>query len=192
MYCQGTNKACDNIRQKGVQKVNTFDSYFYQSDRISNKTKKIQVDESYLMNHHWLAIIYKIWMDRPELIFQMFGDPNQCKAVCETGRYFNYLQKRAFHAICGGNLFIKKYILEAARYDNEVVNYLLDTNKMHPVLKKQGIQPNLPTNIVYLNATRDKINAKFAEDFYVGQKLFRKQIGKRKVCLSPNSITLPN
>jgi len=51
-----------------------------ESRRISNKTKKIQVDESYLMNHHWLAIIYKIWMDRPELIFQMFGDPNQCKA----------------------------------------------------------------------------------------------------------------
>lgn len=49
---------------------------------------------------------------------------------------------------------IKKYILEAARYDNEVVNYLLDTNKMHPVLKKQEIKlmPNSPKTFMWVKS----------------------------------------
>ncbi len=178
-----TNKACDNIRQKGVQKVNTFDSYFYQSERISKNTKKVQIDEYSMMTHYWLKTIYKIWSDRPELIVQMFGDKNQCKAVCSYGRFFDYLQKRAFHAICGGNLLVKPYFKESARYDdelNEVVKYLLETGKMHPKLKNQAIQQSLKTNIVYLNDTRDKINAKFAQKFYVGQKVIAETNKKEK------------
>jgi len=82
-------------------------------------------------------------MDRPELIIQMFGDKNQCKAVCSSGRFFDYLQKRAFHSICGGNLLVKQYVKESARYDdelNQVVTHLLATGKMHPKLKKQEIK----------------------------------------------------
>lgn len=178
-----TNKACDNIRQKGVKNVNTFNSYFYQAERISNKTKKIQIDEYSMMTHHWLKTIYKIHMDRPDLITQMFGDKNQCKPVCSSGRFFDYLEKRAFHSICGGNLLVKEYIPNSARYDaelNQVVNYLLKTGKMHPKLKKQHINPGLQTNIVYCNALRDKINKKFAKKFFVGQKVIAETNQKEK------------
>ena len=86
-----------------------------------------------MMTHHWLKTIYKIWADRPELIIQMFGDKNQCKAVCSSGRFFDYLQKRAFHAICGGNLLVKQYIKESARYDKE----------LHEVVARSANDPRL-------------------------------------------------
>ena len=169
-----TNKACDNLRQKGIKNVFTFDSYFQQNETISPDIKMIQVDEYSMMSTSWLKTIYGLKRRNPELIVQMYGDKNQCKAVCKLGRFFNYIEKKCFNFICGGLLVEKQYIEASARYDQElyeVATYLLETGYMHPKLKNQQINQQLKTNIVNRNITRDQINEKFAQEWTVDMKL---------------------
>jgi hypothetical protein len=169
-----TNKACDSLRKKGLEEIYTFDTYFREKEKISDSIKKIQIDEFSMMPTSWLIIIYKLKLKNPKLIVQLYGDPNQCKQVCKHNRYFDYLGKKCVSFICNNNVIRKKYIEATARYDKElyeVLEYLLETGKMHPKLDNRPINHNLQSNIVKHNKIRDEINKKFANEWFIGMKI---------------------
>jgi hypothetical protein len=169
-----TNKACDSLRKKGLEEIYTFDTYFREKEKISDSIKKIQIDEFSMMPTSWLIIIYKLKLKNPNLIVQLYGDPNQCKQVCKHNRYFDYLGKKCVSYICDNNVIRKKYIEATARYDKElyeVLEYLLETGKMHPKLDNRPINHNLQSNIVKHNNIRDEINKKFANEWFIGMKI---------------------
>jgi len=173
-----TNKACDSLRKKGLEEVFTFDSYFKEKECIPDIIKKIQIDEFSMMPTSWVKLIYKLKIKNPELIVQMYGDPNQCKQVCKHNRHFEYLGKKCIASICDYNVVVKQYIEESARYDKElyeVLEYLLKYGKMHPKLKNRPINNELETNIIRNNNLRDSINNKFAKEWFVGMKIIGDQ-----------------
>ena len=133
-----TNKACNVLRNKGLENVFTFDSHFKENECISDSIEMIQIDEFSMIPSSWIKLLYKLKRHNLNLIIQMFGDPNQCGQVCQHNRYFDYLKKFAIKYICDNNMIVKEYILESARYDNElhiVVSEFLKTGKLPDVFK---------------------------------------------------------
>ena len=86
-----TNTACDNLRSKGLDNVHTFDSYYHKSEfkNIPDDIKKVQVDEFSMAHMGCLTMLYYSKLQRPDLVIQFYGDPNQCKQVHE--RHIEYL-----------------------------------------------------------------------------------------------------
>lgn len=180
-----TNKACDNLKKKGLENVFTFDSYFKEKQEIGKQFKKIQVDEYSMIPTSWIKTLYKLKLHNNELVIQFFGDSSQCRQVCKFGRYFNYVDKYVFRFLCGFNIIEKPYIEATARYDKDlydVTQYLLKTGKLHPKLKNRPIDDNLETNICVRNVLRQKINERLlnGREWFIGLKLVAKENNKPK------------
>ena len=176
VFCY-TNKACSEIRKAGIKEVYTFDSFFLFHDRMPENIKLIQVDEFSMIPSKWLVQLYKLKQRNPKLIIQMFGDPNQCKQVCELNRYFEYMNKKVVRELCDNNLMIKKYVDGCARYDNElkeVLDYLLEHKKLPESLNNENhkIDKTIKVNVMKNNKLNEKINKQFIKNNWtVGMKV---------------------
>lgn len=172
-----SNKACDNIRKKGIDEVFTFNSYFDHHEKISDNITKILIDEYSMLPTKWIKILYNLKTQRPNIIIQFYGDSNQCKQVCKHRRYFDYRIKYVFGYLCDFNQVTKEYIEGSARYDRElyeVLTHLINTGCLHNKLKNRPIDPTLETNIVMSNNKRFEINDQFATEWTPGMKIIAK------------------
>lgn len=163
-----TNKSINNLRTKKESiDISTLDKYFgHDENRTSSisKLKKIQIDEYSMVPMKFWNILYKIKKQNPEIIFEIYGDYNQCKSVEEFKRYFNFFESDFFKEICDDNLIIKEFRKDCGRYDDELkeeLDYLLKHKKLSKKWKNKKIKPNLKYNIVNRNKTRDKLITKY-------------------------------
>jgi hypothetical protein len=58
-----TNKACNNLRKRGLQNVYTFSSYFKENEFISDSIERIQIDEYSMIPSSWIKLLYKLKME---------------------------------------------------------------------------------------------------------------------------------
>jgi hypothetical protein len=185
------NTTVENFKKKIKRKYpqisegncHTFDSEFGRTidSQTLLKYSRIIVDEFSLIPLKWINKLYQVHIDNPKIVIQLFGDPNQCHPVDD--RYFDYMNKYAFHEICGNNLMMKKYVPGCSRYDenlHKILDYLLTKRTLHPNLKDKSYVSNAWMNICYTNQFRwglikranpyvkcDKTN----EYFHIGMKV---------------------
>jgi len=150
--------------------VFTFDSKFYKSDTIGNK-KKILVDEVFQTPKRWMEYLLRIKMSKPDIKFQLYGDPLQCHGVeCEngkSGKWFDYQNTYLLYKLCDGNLYNLEYS-KNSRFDKKLKDEI-DYFKKHKQLSNNWIskkkKPNLKTNITKYNITADSINKVIGKHF---------------------------
>ena len=200
------SKACAEYRKSLKEDtVFTFDGYFQEKLTLPEKVDKIQIDECFATPLKWINILYRLKRKNPNMIIQMFGDPNQCEPVCKFNRYFNYLYKKAIKYLCGNNIMKKKYIEESSRYDKDLNNALKEVIKTGMLPKQLQSMPadnTILENIVMRNDLRDRFNNKFGKEWTIGMRLIAEDNIKTKKIyksafytiaeLGDNTVTVKN
>ena len=173
-----TNKAINNLRNKNKDiNISTLSKYFgHDMDRRRSmkEIKKIQIDEYSMVSMYFWEILYKIKKNNPHIIFEIYGDFNQCRSVEEYKRYFNFFKTDFLKEICDDNLLIKEFRKGCMRYDDELLeelNYLLKHKRLSEKWKNKKIKPNLKHNIVNRNRTRDILIEKYNNKIKIGDRV---------------------
>ena len=145
-----TNKACNNLRDKGVPNVFTFDMYFNEHlDNASyvkrlNKYKKIMVDELSMTPSRFFIILSQLGAEgsesEPHQIL-LFGDMNQCKPVESSGVWYDYSHSQFINALTNYKRVELQYVEGKSRYDRRLfaaLNNFLNTGS------SQGLYDQAP------------------------------------------------
>lgn len=170
-----TNKACENIRKVLGTKaeIYTFHKFFTKfNDKIPKSFSRVIIDEYSMLNLYFLNLFVYEKYKRPDLIFQLYGDPNQCPPIEEDfTRFFDYNQKECIKFLCGYNMMTKQYYKGLVRYEEglkTVCDLLLKTGKLHPNLKYQPINEECEYNLSKYNTggrkTVVKVNKRHLTD----------------------------
>ena len=187
-----TNKACQNLRDKGCNKVKTFDSYF--AENVSNevhinmlKGKRVLIDEFCMVPNKWICLLYQAWI-KWDIEVLLFGDNNQCDPV--DINIYDYVNSLSVKQMVGNNIEVLEY--KGYRYDEKMYEILVNYQRTGILegIKKSDIPYN--RNICYRNSTRKEVNTKICEK-YGGESIwFKPDNMKYKVKIGTPVIALNN
>jgi hypothetical protein len=182
-----TNKSADNIRKminnKKVE-CRTFDSYFMFRKNFNKKIKKCCIDEYSMVPMKFIELLYSIKLQNPNIIFQFYGDKNQCSPV--ESIYCEYTNKNIFKYLCDYNLIEKSYNSSTGRYTNEVkhiLEYLLKNKRLPKILNQQKyhVDDSIKFNICKTNKTVNEINEIYSKSEPITRMISNKNFYKYNV-----------
>ena len=178
-----TNKACNNLRDKGVPNVFTFDMYFNEHlDNASyvkrlNKYKKIMVDELSMTPSRFFIILSQLGAEgsesEPHQIL-LFGDMNQCKPVESSGVWYDYSHSQLINALTNYKRVDLQYVEGKSRYDRRLyaaLNNFLNTGVVKNFAPRIHVQ-TLAINICRSNATRHRVNQECFDHYSAGKTVY--------------------
>ena len=146
-----TNKAVDNLRQRGVENVFTFDSFEMQKTKVTN----LIVDEVSMINSKHMNFIYRLKMQGVRV--WLFGDFDQCPPV-ESNSY-DYFNNEVVKEICDYSIMRLSYKENSSRFDRisyEKALRLINEGKIEHQMKEFDIDCSV--FICKTNKKRKEIN----------------------------------
>lgn len=201
LVCSSTNKAVDNLRQKGVDEALTIDSSLYKNlsenagdsytpDYRQEKYKHskpefeaLVIDEVYNTNNKNMRTIYNLYKKYNVKIYA-FGDKQQIPPVEERENYndkglvYDYDYSLSFLQMCGGCYVSLPYNEKTARYDVELKEQLdkLDSGSL-PALQVLD-RGDVERFICFTNKKVDEMNLKMMEQLDGGD-VFKLPVSKK-------------
>jgi hypothetical protein len=192
------NKVCQSMhralrKRHGFEKSNvfTFSSMLEHNRSLDElkKYKRIIVDEYTQTPMFFIQKLYELREENPNVIIQMFGDHDQCSAIQDDKRFYNYLNHPSFHKIINHNILLKEYVEGCARFTNklqEVLSYLLKYHRLPNDLSYKKLNPDVKlTSLCKTNEKRYKVIDEVTKEigptkdlfngrFYIGQTVIVK------------------
>ena len=172
-----TNKCINNLRHRKEKiDLSTLDKFFMKGRNWKarmSKIKRIQIDEYSMVPMKFWNILYEIKQEF-DVIFEIYGDYNQCKSVEKHGRYFNFFKSDFLKNICDFNLVEKSYIDGCCRYDKQLYNeltYLLKNKRLSENWKNKNMKKRFKVNIVNNNDDRDKLLKGLHKEIKIGDRV---------------------
>ena len=169
-----SNKACDNLRLRGVKNSHIFDSYFI--DYIHNNGmipdmsnyNNVIVDEFFTVSTTYMKILVLINRLYPNIKFKFFGDSKQTPAIESDNPECDLSISPTVMKLCSNNRITLLY--KFTRYDKslyDVVMYFDQFNKLPKTCENKTVQ-ECWINLCYTNEKRNEINRimfqKFIQD----------------------------
>ena len=106
----------------------------------------------------------------------VIGDYNQVPPVEKSGVVYKFTEKRVFREWLDHRRCKLQFQPDMGRYDDKTrvcLEYLLDRQRLHPMLRRKTVDPRLTHNIVHTNARRQEIirRLKSSPRFVVGEEV---------------------
>jgi len=175
-----SNKSVDSMIKNGIIEAQTMHKGLI-TNIDGNEIEKYQeenecpfeyifVDEAYTMNTNIFRVLYKIYLKNKGIIFQFFGDRNQClpvekNEINNNGIVYDYESSPAFNSMINNHKTILQYISECGRYDDKLYNICknVQNNKLC-IFNELSDNTKIIRYISKLNKICDIQNIKYMED----------------------------
>lgn len=197
-----THKACENLKNRGVENVFVFDCYFISETKggtYNEKTfsgiKNIYVDEIMCVPSKWIKKLVDIKRKYPHIQFKLFGDSKQTEPIEEMGKQYNYNVNPTIMNLVNFNRVEMMY--KFTRYDKtlyDVIMYFDKYNRLPTSCNNKKVK-ECYTNLCYTNETRKRINNECLERFTANNNVdviqfnnFNVFVGCPIICLWNNPL----
>ncbi len=196
-----TNGACEELRSRGIENVQTFDSFFLEKKSITGylkqiaKYERIYVDEFSMTPSKFYSLLFQVKINCPQILITLMGDIDQCTPV-DTLKWFKYDTSNLIKMLCDCNYIRLNY--KFTRYDKslyELLVYLREHKKLHPILKHKRLNNSLYTNMTKYSQkfeTLANINQTCYNRFLAEFEPEECTIGNKKWCVNMPIIALCN
>lgn len=193
-----TNKAVDEVRNRGVKNVQTFDSFFFVDMKGKpyeniKKYDRVVVDEFSMVPYKFYGYLNRVKQENLNIKFNLFGDVDQCKPVEGSGKWYDYTTNPLTLNLVDYNIMKVEYKPQFARYDKtlyDILIYFKQHMKLPYTLHDRKWLVNCLTGISKWNKSRAKANEKCQAIYEAGKQSFT--IDKKKWIIGQPIISIDN
>jgi hypothetical protein len=191
-----THKACENLKNRGINNVHIFDSFFALEKQF-NKVKSfkginnIYVDECMCVPSQWIKKLVSIKRQYPNIGFKLFGDSRQTEPIEANNKKFDYNYNPTIMSLCNFNRVEMMY--KFTRYDKSLYDVVMyfDKHSELPSSCADKTEKKCFINLCFTNEKRHAINQECLQRFSLGKQIIKYNnvdlcIGMPVMCLWNN------